>query len=164
MRHFLAPDAIARLTGRVTEAPTAAVLIAAAGRLPRGVTGAVRARPRAIAIASIAAATQEEDLPAVRAGADHEPERVHAPPRPAHGGGQSRAAMRRRGAESRAPQCVIWPEGPGCADSGPSPSRPSRGTIYVRSRGPATPSVPPGRPVQIAALSRAHRHHTRYTS
>src|SRR5256712_3412619 len=138
MRHFLAPGAVARLAGGVMEAPAAAVLIAVAGRLPGGVPGAVRARPRAIAIAAIAAPAEEEDLPTVRAGADHKPERVHAPPRRGHRGGQSRAAMRRRGAESRAPQCVIGPGGRGCADSGPSPFRPSRGTIYVTSAVPAT--------------------------
>jgi hypothetical protein len=139
MRHFLASGAVASLARGVVQPSAPAVLIAAAGRLPGGVPGAVRARPRAITIAPIAAPTQKEDLPAVRAGADHKPERVHAPPRPAHRGGQSRAAMRRRGAESRAPQCVIRPEGPGCADSGPSPFRSSRGTLYVKSRGSATP-------------------------
>jgi len=139
MRHFLSPRAVAGLASGVVQAPAAAVLIAAARRLPGGVAGAVRARPRAIAIASIAAPTQKEDPSAVRAGTDHEAERVHASPRPKHGGGQSRAAVRRRGAGSRAPQCVIWPEGPGCADSGPSPFRSSRATIYVRSRVPATP-------------------------
>src|SRR6266545_2693300 len=167
MRHFLAPGAVARLAGGVMEAPAAAVLIAAAGRLPGGVPGAVRARPRAIASAAIAAPAEEEDLPTVRAGADHKPERVHAPPRPGHRGGQSRAAMRRRGAESRAPQCVIWPEGPGCADSGPSPFRPSRGTIYVTSSVPATaPSFSRtagsdsrafSRPSTLAASSRRSR-------
>jgi hypothetical protein len=74
MRHFLAPGAVARLAGGVMEAPAAAVLIAAAGRLPGGLSGAVRARPRAIAIAPIAVPTQKEDLPTVRAGADHKPE------------------------------------------------------------------------------------------
>src|SRR5256712_6832011 len=172
MRHFLAPGAVGRLAGGVMEAPAGAVLIAVAGRLPGGVRGAVRAGPRAIAIAAIAAPAEEEDLPTVRAGADHKPERVHAPPRPGHRGGQSRAAMRRRGAESRAPQCVIWPEGPGCADSGPSPFRPSRGTIYVTSSVPATapsfsrtagsdsrafsrPSTPIGAPAKYSAARRS---------
>ena len=41
--------------------------------------------------------------------------------------------------------CVISPEGPGWSDSGPSPSAPSAGTIYLITTLPRNRSVPAGR-------------------
>jgi hypothetical protein len=71
MRHVLAPSAIPSLAGGVVEAALPAPLIPPA----RGVEGLVPrpmgAGARAVAIAPIADAAQEEHLPTVAAGADH---------------------------------------------------------------------------------------------
>jgi hypothetical protein len=116
MRHFLAGGpavAVAGLPSGVLPAPRPALLVAAAGGAQGGVPRPLGAGPRAVPIAAITPAAQEEDLPTVCALADDEAERVHAPPRAGRGGGQSPADMRRQGrAESTRP-CGIWPEGPG---------------------------------------------------
>jgi hypothetical protein len=55
------------------------------------------AAPRAVPIAAIAAAAEEEDVTAVGVGADHEPERVHR---------SSRAL--RKGMDTREEMCELW--------------------------------------------------------
>jgi hypothetical protein len=143
MRHVLArrpPAAIAGLPGRVVDAPAAALLVALARGPPGGVSRRAGTRPRAVPIAPITSAAQEEDLPAVCAVADDEPERVHAPHGPDAGDGQSRPDMGRQGRRIHAP-CEIWPEGPGWQDSGPSPTS-AFGTNRFTSARPPSASAP----------------------
>ena len=107
MRHILTPGPIPGLPRGVAAAAGPAVLIAAAGGVERGPAGPVGAAPRAVPIAAIAAAAEEEDVAAVGAGADHESERVHR---------SSRA--RREGMDMREEMCELW--SPGLAESRPS--------------------------------------------
>jgi hypothetical protein len=77
MRHFLArvpTAAIAGLPGGVVAAPAAALLIASTRGPQRGVPRLTGTDPRAVALAPITPAAQEEDLTAVCAVADDEPE------------------------------------------------------------------------------------------
>lgn len=116
LRHFLFVGALAGpipcLPGRMPQPPRAPVLIAAAALAYGRTARPPGARRRAVAIAPIAVPTEKEHAPAIAARTDHEPEGIHAPPRPGHGGGQSRAGVRRQGAESRAPVCDLA-RGPG---------------------------------------------------
>ena len=128
MRHFLAgrpPAAIVRLPGGVVSAPAAALLVAPARGPQGGVPRLAGTGPRAIAIAPITPAAQEEHLTAVCAIADDEPERVHAPHGPDVGGGQSRPDMGRQGrAESTRP-ARFGPRARGGKTPGPHPPTPS---------------------------------------
>jgi hypothetical protein len=120
--HILVPTPIPGLASGVVEAAAPAALIAPAGGVKSGAAGPVGTIPRAVAIAAIAAAAEKEDVTAVHSSADHEPKRVHAPPRAGRGGGQSRPDMRREGgAESRAP-ARFGPRARSGSDSGPSPT------------------------------------------
>jgi hypothetical protein len=77
------------LGGGVVEAAAPAVLIAPAGHVEGRAARPLATGPRAVAVAAITSAPEEDDLAALRACADDEPERVHAPPRARRGGGQS---------------------------------------------------------------------------
>lgn len=94
MRHFFTlalPGAIAGLPSGVAEAAGPTVLIQPAGGPQRGATGVGRAHPGAVAIPPVAEPAEEEDLPAVGAGANDKPERVlHASPRAAREGMDNR--------------------------------------------------------------------------
>jgi hypothetical protein len=98
----------------VAEAAEPAELIAAAGGVERRAAGPVGAAPRAVPIAAIAAAAEEEDVVALGAGADHESERVHR---------SSRA--RRTGMDTREEMCKLW-------SLGQAESRSSRFGLRVR--------------------------------
>jgi hypothetical protein len=93
MRHILVPSPVPGLPCGVTEAAGPTVLIAAAGGVKRGPAGPIGAAPRAVPMAAIAAAAEEKDVPAVGAGADHEPERVHRSSRTLHEGMDTREEM-----------------------------------------------------------------------
>jgi hypothetical protein len=76
MRHFLARVPTATITGLpegVVSAPASALLIAPARGPLRGVPRLAGTGPRAVAIAPITPAAQEEHLTAVCAVADDEP-------------------------------------------------------------------------------------------
>ena len=102
MRHFLRAGAIPGLARGVVEPAPATVLIPPSGGPPRGLPRPLRTGFGAVAVAAIAAATQEKDAPAVAARADDKPKRVQAPPRSGgrgldtyavicdHGGAESR--------------------------------------------------------------------------
>jgi hypothetical protein len=109
----------------VAETAAPAPLIAPAGGVQGGAAGPVGTAPRAVAIAAIAAAAEEEDLTAVATGADHESERVHRSSR-----------TLREGMDTREEMCELWiwdrlnrvsrglARGSGGVEpSGPSPSR-----------------------------------------
>jgi hypothetical protein len=134
LRHFLLFGALARpipcLPGRMSQPPRTPVLIAAAA-LPQGRPARpLAARGRAVAITPITVSTEKEHAPAIAARTDHEPEGIHAPPWTGHGGGQSRAGVRRQGAGSRAPMCDSA-RGPGVLQTpGSHPSPPSAEAIY----------------------------------
>jgi hypothetical protein len=96
MRHILAPRPIPGLTGGVVEPAAPALLIASAGRQDRRLPSARRAGRRAVPIPAVAMPAEEEQAPTVRAGAEHEAERVeHA----------SRA--RREGMDTREELCEV---------------------------------------------------------
>ena len=126
MRHFLTAGAVASLAGGVPKPAGATVLIAPAGTPDGDAPGAPGAFPRAVALPPITPAAQEEELPAVRSDADDQPQRVHALPRSGRGGWTSTLRCAKKGAAIVALPRVMPPEGPGCRDSGPSPSAPSR--------------------------------------
>src|SRR4029077_3140982 len=135
-RHFLTgrpSAAIVRLPGGVVLAPAAALLVAPACAPPGAVPRLAATGPRAVAIAPITPAAQEEDLPAVCAVADDEPERVHAPHEPDAGDGQSRPNMGRQGrAESTRPARFV-PRARGGKTPGPHPPAPSARTALPHS-------------------------------
>ncbi len=97
MRHILVPPPVPGLASGVAEAAAPAVLIAPAGGVEGGAAGPVGTAPRAVPIAAIAAAAEKEDLAAVDAGADHEPERVHRSSR-----------TLREGMDTREEMCELW--------------------------------------------------------
>ena len=97
MRHVLLPAAIPRLACGVVQAAAPAALIAPAGGVERGPSGPVGTAARAVAIATIAVTAEKEDLAAVAAGADHEPERVHRSSR-----------TLREGMDTREEMCELW--------------------------------------------------------
>jgi hypothetical protein len=94
MRHFLSPGAVARLARGVVPATAATMLVPSPGGAQRRLPRLPAARSAAIAIATIAVATQEKDAPAVRARADDQAKRVQAPPRSGGRAGHSRGDMR----------------------------------------------------------------------
>jgi len=65
MRHLLAADAVASLAGRMAASAVPGPLIATAGRAQRRLPGLLRAGPRTVALASIAAPAQKEQLATV---------------------------------------------------------------------------------------------------
>ena len=77
MRHFFVLSPIVGLAGRVVDPSPPAPLIPPAGSLEGRASRAMGAGARAVAIASIADAAEEEHLLTVGASADHKPERVH---------------------------------------------------------------------------------------
>lgn len=161
MRHFLgagvAAGPIPRLPRGVPKPPRATVLIAAAGLPQRRAAGLLGARARAVPIPTVTVTAEEEHLAAILAPTDDKPKGIHAPPRAAQRGGQSRGGMRKRTPLNRAP--VIRPEGPGCPDSGPSLFRRRRWEAIYRSLVTLAtrPDCPP-RLVRNSALSGAARH------
>jgi hypothetical protein len=106
MRHFFAAGPVPGLAGGVVEPAGAALLIQAAGA-PQGDLPCVDgARARAVALAAITEAAQEEELLAVRAEADDQPQRIHALPRSGRGGWTTLTRCARKGAATRAlPRC-----------------------------------------------------------
>ena len=106
MRHVLrVAAAVPGLPGRVVEAAGARPLVPLPGPVQRLAPGGARPRARAVAIAAIAAATQEEELPAVGSPADNKPQRIHALPRSGRGGLDKVALLCDEGSgESRAPK------------------------------------------------------------
>jgi hypothetical protein len=152
MRHFLArapTAAIAGLPGGVVAAAASALLIAPARGPQRGVPRLTGTGPRAVAIAPVTPAAQEEDLTAVCAVADDEPERVHAPHGPGAGGGQSRPDMGRQGrAESTRP-ARFGPRARGGKTPGPHPPAPSaRTALPQRALRAQAPRAGVGRPTR----------------
>lgn len=101
MRHILVPPSIPGLARGVAEPAAPAVLIAPAGGVEGGAPGPVGTAPRTVAIAAIAVAAEKEDLAAVGASADHEPERVHRSSR-----------TLRKGMDTREEICELWSLGP----------------------------------------------------
>jgi hypothetical protein len=110
MRHVLPAVAVVLRAGRVIEAATATplmatprlALLAAPGRHPAGA--------RAVPLAAITAAADEEDLPALGAVAHDEAQRIHgSAPRPPRTGRRPRAVRRRI---SSTPALGVRPEGP----------------------------------------------------
>jgi hypothetical protein len=93
MRHIFAPGPVSGLARGVAEAAGPAVLIASAGGVKRGAASPVGAAPRAVPVAAIAAAAEEEDVAAIGAGADHESERVHRSSRTLRKGMDTREEM-----------------------------------------------------------------------
>ena len=77
MRHFFVLSPIVGLASRVVDPPPPAPLIPPTGRLEGRASRAMGAGPRAVAIAPIADAAEEEQPVTVRAGAEHQTERVH---------------------------------------------------------------------------------------
>jgi hypothetical protein len=153
MRHFLSAGAIARLARGVVEPAPAAVLIPLAGRAQGRVPGALRTGVGAVAVATIAVATQEEHAPAVAARADHKAKRVQAPPRSGGRAGHARGDMRSREAPSRAPTGDSA-RGPGvCETPGPHPVTRRRPASSTSARAALA-----SRSVQIAAVLDVHRH------
>ena len=153
MRHFLAAGPIAALPSGVLQAAAPAVLIAAPGGAPRRAPRLLGTAPGAVAIAAITVAAEEEDLAALGASADHEPERIHASLRTGRRGGQSRPSVRsQRRAGSRVP---MWDSarGPGVATPGPHPQprRQDRSTVSSAVRQPLSC------PLQISALFDGHQ-------
>jgi hypothetical protein len=145
MRHLLGPPPIPGLACGVVEPAAPAVLVAPAGGVEGGAAGPVGTTPRTVAIAAIAAAAEKEDLAAVDAGADHEPERVHRSSR-----------TLRKGMDTREEMCELWSPGlaeshprglargsGGVAPSGPSPSRrPGGNGLTLRQSAQATGLAP----------------------
>ena len=121
MRHILAPGPIPGLPGRVVDPPPPTPLIPPAGGVEGRAPRALGAGARAIAIAPIADAAEEEHLLTVGAGAAHEPERVH---------GALRAT--RKGVDTREDVCELWAAGR--AESRPRGS--ARGSGGVEPPGP----------------------------
>jgi hypothetical protein len=137
MRHVLAPGLarpVAGLAGGVTKPAAAAVLIPAAGVLQGPPAGGGGAGARAVPLPAVAASAQVEELATVRSGAEAQSQRIHALPRSGRGGLDNPETVCEEGSgESRAPNVWDLPEGPGCPDSGPSPSAPSAGMLYLNS-------------------------------
>jgi hypothetical protein len=77
MRHELAPVAVDLRASRVVEPAGAALLVAPPRLALLASPGRLGAGPRAVALAPVAAAADEEDLPAVGPEADDEAQRVH---------------------------------------------------------------------------------------
>ena len=141
MRHILVPAPIPGLPRSVVQATAPASLIAPAGGVEGGAAGPVGTASRAVAIAAIAAAAEEEDLAAVGAGTGHEPERVHRSSR-----------TLREDMDTREEMCELWNLGQaesrprglargsgGVAPSGPSPSRrPGRNGLTLPQPAQAT--------------------------
>jgi hypothetical protein len=117
------------------EPPGAALLIAPAGVLERPPADVDGAGPATVPLPAVAPAAQEEQLLAAPPGADDQPQRIHALPRSGRGGWTSTERCAKKGAAWYALPRVISPEGPGCPDSGPHPSAPSAGPIYLISPG-----------------------------
>ena len=89
MRHYFALralGAIPGLAGGMQQPAGAPLLIALARPLQRDPPRVARAGVRAVALAAVADATQEEELPAVRSDADDQPQRIHRLPRSGRGG------------------------------------------------------------------------------
>jgi len=124
----------------------APLLIALARPLQRDPPRVARAGVRAVALAAVADATQEEELPAVRSDADDQPQRIHRLPRSGRGGWTSTPRCAKKGAANVALPRVISPEGPGWSDSGPSPLSAVGGTGLPQP-------LPQGN--QLAATSRS---------
>src|SRR5574341_2046883 len=161
MRHYLTAGAVASLAGRVPKPTGATLLIAPAGVLERDAPGAAGACPRAVPLPPITPTAQEEELLAVRPDTEDQPQRIHALPRSGRGGWTSTLRCAKKGAATVALPRVMPPEGPGCRDSGPSPSAPSRERSTSTSRAPATDLGCPGRPVANSALFRDRQHRGR---
>lgn len=155
MRHIFVPTPIPGLASGVVKPAAPAPLIAPAGGVEGGAAGPVGTAPRAVAIAAVAAAAEKEDLAAVDAGADHEPERVHRSLR-----------APRKGMDTREEMCESWSLGQaesrprglargsgGVKPSGPSPSRRPGGTVYPTAGGSGNRPCPPPLALQNPALS-----------
>ncbi len=80
MRHYLQPSPVPMLPGRVSEAAVAGQLVALARLAHPDAPPGLRARASAIAMAVVAPAAEEENLSALRPGADHEAKRIHRTP------------------------------------------------------------------------------------
>jgi hypothetical protein len=159
MRHILVPTPIPGLASGVAETAAPAALIAPAGGVEGGAAGPVGTAPRAVAIAAIAAAAEEEDLTAVATGADHESERVHRSSR-----------TLREGMDTREEMCELWiwdrlnrvsrglARGSGGVEpSGPSPSRRPGGNGLPYGWRFRQPALPPPFALQNPALSTDQR-------
>jgi hypothetical protein len=77
MRHVPPAGAVVARSVGVVEAAEASLLVAAAGLALLAAAGDRGALARAVPMAAVAAAAEEEDLPAVGAVADDEAQRVH---------------------------------------------------------------------------------------
>ena len=121
MRHFLASAAIPGLAGRVVKVTRAAPLIAPAGLAQGPLPRVGRTRRRAVPLAPVTPPAQEELLTTVQSATDHQPQRIHAPPRSGRGGWTITGGRAKKGAASRALPSCDPPEGPGWSDSEPSP-------------------------------------------
>jgi len=148
MRHYFALralGAIPGLAGGMPQPAGALLLIALARPLQRDPPRVARAGGRAVALAAVADAAQEEELPAVRSDADDQPQRIHRLPRSGRGGWTSTSRCAKKGAAKVALPRVISPEGPGWSDSGPSPLTAVGGTGLPQLTVPRNRSVPAGR-------------------
>jgi hypothetical protein len=121
MRHFFAPSPIVGLAGRMVDPPPPAPLIPPAGGLEGRAPRAMGAGPRAVAIAPITHAAEEEELVTVRAGAEHQTERVH---------GSLRAT--RKGVDTREDLCELRAAG----RAGSRPRGLARGPGGIEPPGP----------------------------
>jgi len=134
MRHFLASAAIPGLAGRVVKVTRAAPLIAPAGLAQGPLPRVGRTRRRAVPLAPVTPPAQEELLTTVQSATDHQPQRIHAPPRAqAAGAGQSRAGVRRRERRVARSHRVIRQRVRGGQTPNPHPSAPSAGPLYLNS-------------------------------
>jgi hypothetical protein len=132
MRHFLVASAVPGLASRVVKPARTALLIETAGPLQRDPPRVACADARAVAVSAVADPAQEEELLAVRADADDQPQRIHALPRSGRGGWTTTRRCAKKGAANRAlPSVGFRQRVRGVATPDPHPSASSAGTIYL---------------------------------
>jgi len=94
MRHFLPAGAVVRLASGVMKPSAAAVLVASTRRPQRRLSRLLATRLAAVAVATVAPATEEKDAAAVDTRADDKAKRIQAPPRSGGRAGHARGDMR----------------------------------------------------------------------
>jgi hypothetical protein len=85
MRHYFAAGAVASLAGRVAEPAGTTLLIQPPGAPQRDAARVGGARPRAVALPTVADPAQVEEALAVWPDTDDQPQRIHTPPRSERG-------------------------------------------------------------------------------
>ena len=135
MRHFLRrppPGPVPVLARGVPAATVAGPLIVGAGRPQRRLPGDRGAATAAVPLPTVTVRAQEEDLRALPAPADHEPQRLHASLAPAPGGVDARRDSC-DDEHGRHASLALRPEGSEVTAPGPRSFRTS-GRVLYRSR------------------------------